>query len=81
MRLNVLIPEETVKNIKRITPKRGLSRFLAEAASEKIKRIEREKALRELIAMPPTFTHVKDSRKWIREIRRRDLKRMKRLGI
>ena len=80
-RLNISIPAETVAKIKKTAPKRGVSRFLTEAAEEKIKKLEREKALKELLAMPPTFTHIKDSRKWIRDLRRRDLKRMKRLGI
>ena len=81
MRLNILLPEETVKNIKRITPKRGLSRFLAEAASEKIKRIEREKVLKELLGASPTFTNIKDAAKYIKKVRRLDEKRMRRLGV
>ena len=48
---------------------------------EKIKKLEREKALKELLAMPPTFTDVKDSVEYIRKMRRLDEKRMKRLGI
>jgi len=80
-RLNISIPTETATKLKKIAPKRGVSSFLAEAAEEKISKLEREKALKEILAMPPTFTHIKDSSKWIRDLRRRDLKRMKRLGI
>ena len=80
-RLNISIPEEIVVKIKKAVPRRGLSKFLAEAAEEKIRRLEREKALAELLAMPPSFTQIKDSGKWTRNLRRRDFKRMKRLGV
>lgn len=81
VRINVTIPAETVEKLKKVVAKRGISRFLTDAVEEKITKIEREKALKELLAMPPTFTHIKDSRKWVRDLRRRDLKRMKRLGL
>ena len=80
-RLNISIPTETAAKLKKIAPKRGVSRFLASAAEEKISKIEREKALEELLAMPPAFTDIKDSVKYIRKMRRLDEKRMKRLGI
>lgn len=81
VRINVTIPAETVKKLKSLAPKRRLSRFLAEAADEKLKRIEREKALKELLEAPPTFTDIKDSVKWVRKMRHLDEKRMRRLGI
>jgi hypothetical protein len=80
-RLNISIPTETAIKLKKIAPKRGVSSFLAEAAEEKISKIEREKALKELLEAPPAFTDVKDSVSYIRKMRRLDEKRMKRLGI
>ena len=78
-RLNISIPTETATKLKKIAPKRGVSSFLAEAAEEKISKIEREKALKELLAMPPAFTDIKDSVKWVRELRRSDEKRLRRV--
>ena len=75
------MPTEIAERLKEVAPKRGVSKFLADAAEEKIKKLEREKALKELLAMPPTFTDVKDSVEYIRKMRRLDEKRMKRLGI
>jgi len=80
-RLNISIPTETATKLKKIAPKRGVSSFLAEAAEEKISKLEREKALKELLEAPPTFTDINDSVKYIRKMRRLDEKRMKRLGI
>lgn len=74
-RLNISLPEETVNKIRKIVPKRGLSRFLDEAARDRLKQIELEKALKELLAAPPAFPQIKNSSKWVRELRRRDLKR------
>lgn len=53
---------------------------MAKAAEEKIEKLEREKALKELLEAPPAFD-VKNSVKCIRKMRRLDEKRMKRLGI
>jgi hypothetical protein len=80
-RLNISIPTETATKLKKIAPKRGISSFLAEAAEEKIEKLEREKAFKELIEAPPAFTDAKDSVSYIRKMRRLDEKRMKRLGI
>lgn len=81
-RLNITIPEETVKKLKKLAPKRGVSKFLAKAAEEKIKTMEREKALKELLEAPPTFTFLKGKNaavKWVRELRRADEKRLRRI--
>lgn len=80
-RVNISLPEEIYGQIKRVAPKRGVSRFLAEAAWEKIKAMEREKAFKEILEAPPTFTQIKDSAVWVRKTRRLDEKRLKRLGV
>lgn len=81
VRINISIPFELAKDLKKISPKRGVSKFLSEAAEEKIRRDKREKALEELLAGPPAFLDIKDSAKWVRNLRRRDLRRLERLGI
>lgn len=81
LRLNISLPEETIKRIKIVAPKRGVSRFLAEAAEEKIRKIKAEKAFKEILAGPPAFTEIKDSVAYVRKMRRLDEKRLKRLGV
>lgn len=80
-RINISLPEETIKEIKRVALKRGVSKFLAEAAFEKLKKEKREKALKEILAAPPTFVEIKDSVAWVRKMRKLDEKRLKRLGV
>jgi len=67
--------------LRRYVPERGLSRFLSEAAKEKMDRIKREKALKTLLAAPPSLLSFGDSRTYIRRLRRGDDKRLKRLGV
>ena len=81
VRINITLPRDLVKELKEKIPSRGLSKFLADAAEEKVEELTREEALKELLAAPPAFPHIKDSVKWVRDLRRRDLKRLKRLGI
>lgn len=80
-RINITIPEKTVEKIKKITTKRGMSAFLAKAAEEKVRRLEKEAALKEILEALPTFTEIKDSTRWVRKMRRLDEKRSKHLGL
>ena len=81
IRMNVSFPKELVDALKVTVPTRGISKFLSEAAKEKIAKLKKEKALKELLEAPPAFTKIKDSIKYIREMRRLDNKRLKRLGL
>ncbi|OGG14335.1 hypothetical protein A2773_03490 [Candidatus Gottesmanbacteria bacterium RIFCSPHIGHO2_01_FULL_39_10] len=81
IRIDITVPEDVVREVKRITSKRGVSQFFTEAAREKLAREKREKALKEILAAPPAFTDIKDSVTWIRKSRRLDEKRMRRLGL
>ncbi len=81
VRINISLPSALVKDLKKRTNPRGLSKFLAEAAEEKMMKERREKALRELLAGPPAFTEIKDSVAYVRKMRRLDEKRLKRLGV
>lgn len=80
-RINISLPEETMNMLRRVAPKRGISKFLLEALEEKVERDKKEKALKELLAAPATFTDIKNSAAWVRKSRRLDEKRLKRLGI
>lgn len=81
VRINISLPSDLVKDLKKRTSKREFSKFLAEAAEEKMAKEKREKALKEFLAGPPAFPEVKDSVAWVRKSRREDEKRLKRLGI
>ncbi len=81
VRVNVSLPSNLVKDLKKRTSPRGVSRFLAEAAEEKIKAMEREKAFKEILEAPASFTEIKDSVSWVRKMRRLDEKRLRRLGV
>lgn len=81
VRINISLPLDLVKDLKQRTSPRGFSKFLAEAAEEKIKAMEQEKAFKEILEAPATFTKIKDSTAWIRKMRRLDEKRLKRLGV
>ena len=54
-RINISLSEDVLAMLKRYVPERGLSRFLTEAANEKITRIKRENALKNLLAAPPSL--------------------------
>lgn len=81
VRINISLPSNLVKDLKKLVPRRGLSRFLTEAAREKIKAKERVKAFKELLEAPPAFIDIEDSVKYVRKMRGLDEKRLKRLGV
>lgn len=81
VRINISLPPDLVKDLKKRTSKREFSKFLAEAAIEKIGREKRSKALKELLEGPPAFPEIKYSVAWVKKSRREDEKRLKRLGI
>lgn len=81
IRINISLPSELVKDLKRRTHKREFSKFLAEAAEEKMAKERRERAFKELVKAPAAFTDIKDSVAYIRKMRRLDEKRLKRLGV
>lgn len=81
-RMNISLPTNLVSRLKKVAPKRGISRFVAEATESKIRALEGERALRELLAAPSSFTFLKGKNaavKWVRELRREDERRMRRI--
>lgn len=80
-RINISLSEDLLTMLRSYVPARGLSRFLSEAANEKIDRIKREKAFNELLNAPPSFTNIRNGAAYVRASRRLDEKRARRLGI
>lgn len=81
VRVNVTLPQSVVLKVKKRARRGGMSKFLLEAAEEKLAREEREQALRELKDAPPTFTNITDSGAYVRQLRAADEERLKRLGL
>lgn len=81
VRVNIILPEDLLITLKKIIPARSLSKFLTKAAREKIVKIEKEEALKELLEAPASFEKIKDSASYIRKLRRLDEKRAKRLSL
>lgn len=82
VRINISMPRDLVKELKEKVPARGVSRFLSEAAREKIAEKERVTAFKELLEAPPAFTFLKGKNaavNWVRKLRREDEKRLKRV--
>lgn len=82
VRINITLPRGLVKELKEKIPSRGLSKFLADAAEEKVEEEEREKAFKELLEAPPAFTFLKGKNaavNWVRKLRSADEKRLKRV--
>lgn len=82
VRINISMPSDLIKELKEEVPSRGISRFLSEAAKEKIEKTKRMKAFKELLEAPPAFTFLKGKNaavNWVRKSRREDEKRLKRV--
>ena len=82
VRVNISLPSDLLKELKEKVPARGISKFLSDAAREKITEEEREKAFKELLDAPPAFTFLKGKNaaaNWVRKLRREDEKRLKRV--
>jgi hypothetical protein len=76
-RTHVVMAEEVLEEIDRRVGPRGRSRFLEEAAREKLERLALEEAIRstEGIARGKGYEHWRDRRTtvaWVREVRRSD---------
>jgi hypothetical protein len=81
VRINITISKELLKELKDNIKKGDLSNFLEEAAEEKLRKELQQKALTELFDESPVFEDIKDPVKWVRELRNKDNKRLKRAKI
>jgi hypothetical protein len=74
-RTHVIISDEVLATIDEVVGKRGRSRFLEQAASEKLERLALEEAIGATagIARGPGYTHWRDrdaAATWVRKTRR-----------
>ena len=74
MRTHIALPEDLVTAVDRAVGKRGRSRFLAEAAREKLSRLSLLKALEETagafeVAEHPEWATSQDVAQWVRSLR------------
>lgn len=80
-RISITVPSRVLERLGRISSGRNVSRFFTEAVEEKMAREEREEAFKALLNAPPTHTDIEDAVEYIKDIRKEDEKRDKRLGI
>jgi len=79
VRINISLPAELAKDLRKRTRNREFSKFLAEAAEEKLSRERKDKAIREILDAPAAFPEIKNSVKWVRKLRLEDDRRFKRV--
>lgn len=82
VRMNISLPRDLSKELRKRVAVHGISRFISDATKEKIAREEREKAFKELLEAPPAFTFLKGKNaavNWVRKLRRENERRLKRV--
>ena len=79
VRINISLPAQLAKDLRKRTGKREFSKFLAEAAQEKLSKERKERAIREILEAPAAFPEIKDSVKWVRKLRLENENRFKRV--
>jgi len=84
VRAHVLMPRETVEAIDRVVGRRGRSRFLADAAEEKLRRIRLLEAADRVAGSLanvdiPGWNSPEEADEWVRALRRADDDRLQRL--
>ena len=75
MRANVVLPDDLVREIDKYAGARKRSKFLEEAARERIKRAKLDKALKEaagILKDDPRFSTSAKVRKYIRDFRKKN---------
>jgi hypothetical protein len=84
VRAHVVMPRETVEAIDRVVGRRGRSRFLADAAEEKLRRIRLLEAADRVAGSlanvdTPGWNSPEEADEWVRALRRADDDRLQRL--
>jgi hypothetical protein len=81
-RLNISVPKEFIERMKAFAPNGNVSKFIMESVEEKIAEEEKKEALKFFADTGPLFPHIKDSAKYVHDIRQKDTKhRAKKIGI
>ena len=78
-RLNITLPKDVAEYVR--SNAENMSKYIAEALHERIARERREKAVKAILAGPPSFTDIDDSTAYVRGLREEDKARDKRLGL
>lgn len=81
IRINITVSKNLLDELKKDVKKGDVSNFFEEAAAEKLRKEQQQKALKELFEGPPLFEDIKDPVKWVKELRATDNKRLKKLGL
>jgi predicted transcriptional regulator len=75
VRTNLLLPEDVVEALDRVAGPRGRSRYVTQAVRERIRRDEREAAMREAAGSwrdHPDFPTSEAVVEWVRRLRREE---------
>ena len=81
VRVNLTIPKALIQDMKKMDKKINMSKFTSDALREKLARAKREKAFKEILAGPPSFTDIEDSAAYVRSLRAENENRAKRFGV
>lgn len=82
IKTHFVFPEEILKDIDRLVGDRKRSQFVVEAAKEKLERERVKKAFKGIKGLwkeadYPEFKVMEDVEKWVRDLRKGDIKRQK----
>ena len=81
VRMNITLSKPVADKLRSLLGKRGISKFISEATEEKLEKEKRELAFKKLAKLPPANPEIKDSAKYIHDMRQEDTKhRMAKLG-
>lgn len=82
IRINITVPKWLIGELDREVQVRGKSSFISKAIEEKLILKKREKALKELASLPPTFKNISDGKEYINKARKEeDLVRSRQIGL
>lgn len=63
-----LDPIPFVEKLRKFVPSRKISAFIVEATEEKLRREQTQRAIKEILPGPPSFTEIEDSAAYVREL-------------
>ena len=78
-RITITMPNDLIAHLKRNSA--NISKYISDTINERMIRERKERAWKELVAGPATFTTIADPVAYIEELRAGDEERMTRLGI
>jgi len=81
VRVNLTLPTKLVEELRKFH-KVNMSKFVSEAVKKELYFVKRINAMKELNKMPPAFPDIKDSSKYIHDMRMKEGKiRDKKVGL